>query len=111
MKYALSITALLVAASAAVTACSIRPASASEPCTGPFRHCAYAVQATCSRDANGRQRMTYWDNGGYTVAFERCVGAVFRAAGKPDPYTTGVSTYGNLTVPYTELLYPMQPNR
>jgi hypothetical protein len=109
MKIALPLVVLATIAGA--SAIEISTAAATEPCTGPFRHCATEVQAYCSRDTNGRQRMTYWDSPGYTYRFERCVGAVFRAAGKPDPYTTGVSTYGNLTVPYTELLYPMYPNR
>ena len=110
MKPSLSITAAIVATCATLSMTEIRTASA-EPCTGPFRQCAAEVQAYCTRDANGRQRWTYYDSPGYTYRFERCVGAVFRAAGKPDPYTTGVATYGNLTVPYTELLYPMYPNR
>ena len=108
MKLSLSITAAILTTCATFSAVEIRTASA-EPCTGPFRHCAVEVQATCSHDANGRQRWTYWDRAGYTQRFERCVGAVFRAQGKPDPYTTGVATYGNLTVPYTELHYPLVP--
>jgi hypothetical protein len=108
MKIALPLVALVTIAGASTV--EIRTASA-EPCTGPFRHCAVEVQAYCSRDANGRQRWTYWDSPGYTQRFERCVGGVFEAAGKPNPYATGVATYGNLTVPYTELLYPMYPNR
>ena len=104
MKSALPFAALI----AAITA--VAPAAA-EPCTGPFRQCAIEVQATCSRDAGGRQRMTYWDFPGYTISFERCVGRIFEAAGRPNPYKTGIATSGNLTVPYTDLLSPMQPNR
>ena len=93
---------------------SARPAVA-EPCTGPFRQCAVSVNATCSRDADGRQRMTYWDYPGNTIQFDRCVGGVFEAAGQPNPYTgSGGAARGRnagLTMPYTELLYPMQPNR
>lgn len=111
MKLSLSIIVLLVAGSAMVSAPTVRTASASEPCTGPFRQCATEVQAYCLRDPNGRQRMTYWDYPGYTVAFERCVGRIFEAAGRPNPYRTGVTTYGTLSVPYTEVLYPMHPNR
>ena len=111
MNLSLSVTAALIAASATFSVTDVRPVLAVEPCTGPFRQCAVEVQAYCSRDANGRQRWTYYDSPGYTQRFERCVGSVFEAAGKPNPYTTGVATYGNLTVPYTELLYPMYPNR
>jgi hypothetical protein len=76
MKLSLSIAALFVAASTAFPA-FIRTASAIEACTGPFRPCAIEVQATCSRDANGQQRMTYWDHSGYTMRFEQCVGRIF----------------------------------
>jgi hypothetical protein len=83
--------------------------AAAEPCTGPFVSCAVAVQATCSRDPDGRQRMAYWDQGGNTIQFERCVGRIFEAAGQPNPYKTGITSSGNLTVPRTELLYPFGP--
>ena len=55
--------------------------------------------------------MTYWDFGGRTISFERCVGGIFEAAGHPNPYKTGIASSGNLTVPYSEVLYPMAPNR
>lgn len=91
-----------------------RTASAAE-CTGPFRHCAYQVGAVCSRDPSGQQRMTYWDFPGNTIAFERCVGAVFEAAGQPNPYKTGTVSAargrGGLAMPYTELLYPLTRDR
>ena len=80
-----------------------------EQCTGPFVSCAVAVQATCSRDPDGTQRMTYWDQAGNTIQFERCVGRIFEAAGQPNPYKTGITSSGNLTVPRTELLYPFGP--
>ena len=86
-------------------------AEAIQPCGGPFRQCAIEVGAYCSRDADGRQRITYWDHPGNTIRFERCVGGIFEASGRPNPYKTGVSTYGNLSVPMTELLYPQYPNR
>ena len=91
---------------AALLGLSVTPATAVE-CTGPFRQCAISVQALCSRDANGTQRMTYWDSGGRVIQFERCVGRIFETAGHANPYKTGITTAGNLTVPYTELLYPL----
>lgn len=108
MKFSLSITAVLVAAIATFSAVSVRPARAAEPCTGPFRQCAIEVQATCSRDADGKQRMTYWDQSGYTIRFEQCVGRIFEASGRPNPYKTGVVSYRGMTVPYTEVLYPLE---
>jgi hypothetical protein len=113
MKFALSVAAALFVA--AISAFSIQSASA-EPCTGPFRQCAIQVNATCSRDHDGRQRMTYWDYPGNTTQFERCVAGIFAAAGQPNPYTpegaaASARGRGALTVPYSELLYPMEPNR
>src|SRR5262249_10748239 len=78
-----------------------------QTCTGPFTSCANMVQATCSHDADGTQRMTYKDFAGKTIQFEKCVAGVFEAAGHPNPYKTGITTSGYLTVPYTELLYPL----
>lgn len=107
MKHSLSITAVFIATSAAFSASDVRPALATQPCTGPFRQCAIEVQAYCSRDPNGQQRMTYWDHPGYTMRFEQCVGRIFEAAGRPNPYKTGIVSSGGLTVPYSEVLYPM----
>jgi hypothetical protein len=113
MKFSLSVAAALFGA---ISVFSTQSASA-EPCTGPFRQCAIQVNATCSRDADGKQRMTYWDYAGNTTLFERCVAGIFAAAGQPNPYTPeGAAAVargrtGGLTVPYSELLYPMEPNR
>ena len=107
MKITPLFAGLLVAA--ATLSLSARMAGA-EPCTGPFVSCANMVQAICSRDADGTQRMTYKDFPAKTIQFEKCVGGIFEAAGHPNPYKTGVTTYGDLTVPYTELIYPqMEP--
>jgi hypothetical protein len=108
MKFPLSMAAAVLTATAVFSAGDTRTAAAQE-CTGPFRQCAIAVGAKCSRDPNGQQRMTYWDVPGNTIQFERCVGGIFEAAGKPNPYKTGITTSGNLTVPYSELLYPLVP--
>jgi hypothetical protein len=112
MKFSLSVAAALLGG---ISACATLSASA-EPCTGPFRQCAIQVDATCSRDADGKQRMTYWDYPGKTTQFERCVAGIFAAAGQPNPYTpegaaASARGRGGLTVPYSELLYPMEPNR
>jgi hypothetical protein len=106
MKSWLSCAALLAAV------CISSPATAAPiACTGPFAHCAVEVQAMCTRDAKGQQRMTYWDYPGNTIAFERCVGTVFESTGRPNPYKTGISSSRGLSVPYTELLYPMFRDR
>jgi hypothetical protein len=95
----------MIGASAAFLAGGMRMAAAEE-CAGPFRQCALSVNAQCSRDADGEQRMTYWDNGGKTIQFERCVGGVFEARGVPNPYKTGGAGTDDLPIPRTELLYP-----
>lgn len=108
MKISLSIRPAFLAATAIFAAAGVHPAAAAQPCTGPFRQCAIEVQAYCSRDSNGQQRMTYWDFAGYTMRFEQCVGRIFEASGRPNPYKTGVSSYRGMTVPYSEVLYPME---
>jgi hypothetical protein len=104
MTYSPSIITVLLAATATFSTIGIRTAAA-QSCTGPFESCATAIQATCSIDRSGRQRMSYYDpSGSNTIVLQRCVGGIFQAAGHPNPYTTGVATYGNLMVPETELL-------
>jgi hypothetical protein len=104
MKYSPSIITALLAATATFSTIGMRTAAA-QSCTGPFASCATAIQATCSLDSSGRQRMSYYDpDGSNTIVLQRCVGGIFQAAGHPNPYTTGVATYGNLTVPDTVLL-------
>jgi hypothetical protein len=108
MKFSLSVAAAVLGVISAFPT----PAASAEPCAGPFRECAIQVNATC--DADGKQRMTYWDYPGKTTQFERCVAGIFAAAGQPNPYTPGGAASargrGGLTVPYSELLYPMEPN-
>ena len=105
-------SSLLLSAALLATLCVSGAATAGPiACGGPFAHCAVEVQATCTRDPNGQQRMTYWDYPGNTIAFERCVGAVFESTGRPNPYKTGISSSRGLSVPYTELLYPMFRDR
>ena len=111
MKFLPPIAATLLATISAFSAGGMRTAAAEE-CVGPFRQCAVGVGAVCSRDPDGKQRMTYWDYPGNVMMFERCVGRIFEANGQPNPYTTsGASRGGGLTVPYTELLYPRMPDR
>jgi hypothetical protein len=82
--------------------------AAAEECTGPFRECAIGVQAQCTRDRDGQQRMTFWDYSGNAMGFEQCVGRIFERAGQANPYKTPTSgaTSGSLTLPRIELLSP-----
>jgi hypothetical protein len=107
---ALTTAVFAVVAVAAFSAAGIGTAAA-EPCTGPFRECAIGAGATCSRDRDGVQRMSYWDFLGNVMGFEQCVGRVFEAAGQPNPYKStaaraAASGGGRLSIPRTELLYP-----
>jgi len=112
MKLAQSISTLYLFVPSVLSTILI-PTSASAQCTGAFRQCAIEVQAECSRDANGQQRITYWDRPGYTAQFEQCVGRVFESNGQPNPYKSGIYARALprgggavLQVPYTEVLYP-----
>jgi hypothetical protein len=102
MRLVLGIAAILIAALTSASA---------EPCEGPFAHCARAVVATCSRDADGVQRMTYWDFSGKTTQFEQCVGRVYESKGLPNPYKTGDATgTDDLPFPRSEILFPNYDN-
>ncbi len=105
MKSSPSIAAALLAATTVL--CAGTAPAAAEPCAGPFRECAISVGAKCSRDADGAQRMTYWEGSGRVIQFEQCVGKVFEARGRPNPYKTGIAVSGGLAVPRTQLLYPL----
>jgi hypothetical protein len=111
----LSLTLGFFVAVAAFSTSGVRTVAAQE-CTGPFRECAIGARATCTRQPNGRQLMTYWDYPNKVSGFEQCVGRIFEAAGQQNPYKThGAATTvparrqatSALTVPDTELLYPV----
>jgi len=111
MKLAQSISKLYLFAPV-VLSVAVIPTAASAQCTGVFRQCAIEVQAECTRDANGQQRITYWDRPGYTMQFEQCVGSIFESQGQPNPYKSGIYARALplggavLQVPYTEVLFP-----
>jgi hypothetical protein len=113
MKPLSLIATALLAAIPAFLAGNVWTAAAQE-CTGPFRQCAIEVQAQCSRDSDGRQRITYVDNLGNVMRFEGCVSRIFEANGQRSPYKQPIGSVnagqqvdgGSLTVPLTELLYP-----
>jgi hypothetical protein len=85
---------VVILVGAAVSA--VLPGSASaqaimqmEPCEGPFRQCALSISATCSRDSDGAQRITFKDIGGKLTQFNVCVGRVYETQGLPNPMKTG----------------------
>jgi short subunit dehydrogenase-like uncharacterized protein len=104
MTFSLSTGAALLAAT--FSAAGMRTAAA-EACAGPFRQCAISVSAECSRDADGVQRIRYWDVSGRVIQFEQCAGRIYEARGLQNPYKTG-SASSALPLPRTELLYPLE---
>ena len=115
-RAALRAAVLAAVAIAAFPAGEMRMAAAEE-CTGPFRQCAISVSAKCERTPEGKQLIVYYDYPGKVMSFERCVGKVFEAAGKPNPYTTTPARVASersrrqagsadLPLPDSLLLYP-----
>jgi hypothetical protein len=89
-------TAALVAAFSAAGLLT----AAADDCTGPFAPCAATVNAVCTTDPDGSQRMTYMDNGaGNTMLFQQCVGGIYVARGYPNPYDAGAPA-GNPDLPF-----------
>lgn len=56
------------------------------PCTGPMAHCVTAVGGTCERGADGKVTMWLYDRSGNSAALEECIGKVYEAHGRPNPY-------------------------
>jgi len=66
------------------SACGMRMAAAVE-CTGPFKQCAIEVGAFCEIE-NGKQMIWYKEREGAAMRFEQCIGKVYEANGRPNPY-------------------------
>jgi hypothetical protein len=80
--------ALLAAALAALAAGGMRTAAASD-CTGPLRQCLIEIGAICERTATG-QRIQFYDTPARVARYEECVGKLYEANGRPNPYKTGL---------------------
>jgi hypothetical protein len=76
--------AACAAATAVVYAAATTPTAATN-CTGPFRQCAIEIGAFCEIE-NGKMMIWYKDREGTSTRFEDCIGKVFEANGKPNPY-------------------------
>lgn len=74
----------LLLASLALPAATVQAQTV--PCSGPLAHCAIEVGATCEM-VNGKQHIMFYDKGGYSAAWERCVGKEYEARGMRNPYT------------------------
>jgi hypothetical protein len=59
--------------------------AATVECTGPLKQCAIEVGAFCEME-NGKMMLWYKDREGASRRFEECVGRVYEANGKPNPY-------------------------
>ena len=54
-------------------------------CTGPLKQCAIEVGAFCEIE-NGKMMLWYKEREGAVMRFEQCVGKVYEAHGRPNPY-------------------------
>ncbi len=54
-------------------------------CSGPFAQCASDVGAFCEIE-NGRMKMWYKDREGTSTRLEECMGKVYEANGRRNPY-------------------------
>jgi hypothetical protein len=73
-------------AAATVILCFAGTASANTvPCSGPFKQCAIEVGAFCEME-NGKMMIWYKDREGASRRFEECIGKVYEAHGKRNPY-------------------------
>ena len=62
--------------------------AAAVECTGPFKQCAIEVGAFCEIE-NGKLMIWYKEREGAAMRFEQCVGKVYEANGRPNPYLSG----------------------
>lgn len=54
-------------------------------CIGPLKQCAIEVGAFCEIE-NGKMMIWYKEREGAVMRFENCVGKVYEANGRPNPY-------------------------
>ena len=59
--------------------------AAAVECTGPLKQCAIEVGAFCEIE-NGKMMIWYKEREGAVMRFEECVGKVYQANGRPNPY-------------------------
>jgi hypothetical protein len=59
--------------------------AAAVECSGPLKQCAIEVGAFCEIE-NGKTMMWYKEREGAVMRFEECVGKVYEANGRPNPY-------------------------
>jgi len=84
LQAAINAAVVIAGVVAALSMGGVRIAAAVE-CSGPFRQFAIEVGAFCEFE-NGKMMMWYKDREGASMRFEECVGKVFEANGKPNPY-------------------------
>ena len=79
----------MLAAVGVFSAGGTRMAAAVE-CSGPLKQCAIEVGAFCEVE-NGKLVIWYKEREGAVMRFEECVGKVYEANGRPNPYRPGSS--------------------
>jgi hypothetical protein len=89
-RAAISAAGFMLVAVAAFSAGGTRSAAAVE-CSGPLKQCAVEVGAFCEIE-NGKLMMWYKEREGAVMRFEECVGRVYEAHGRPNPYRPASSS-------------------
>jgi hypothetical protein len=87
---AMSAAGLLLVAVAGFSAGGTRSAAAVD-CAGPLKQCAIEVGAFCEME-DGRMKIWYKEREGAVMRFEECVGKVYEAHGRPNPYRPASSS-------------------
>jgi hypothetical protein len=80
---------MFVAVAAFSTAGTRRAAAVD--CSGPLKQCAIEVGAFCEIE-NGKMMIWYKEREGAAMRFEECVGKVYEAHGRPNPYRPAPSS-------------------
>jgi|tagenome__1003787_1003787.scaffolds.fasta_scaffold20931632_1 hypothetical protein len=65
--------------------------AAAVDCSGPLKQCAIEVGAFCEME-NGKMMIWYKEREGAAMRFEECVGKVYEAHGRPNPYRPAPSS-------------------
>jgi len=103
-------TAVSAAIFAIVAAASFAGVSIAAPveCTGPLKQCAIEVGAFCEIE-NGKMMLWYKEREGAVMRFEQCVGKVYEAHGRPNPYRPAPAQRKRPALPLRWLGLPGHP--
>ena len=82
---------ILVLAVLAVSGSAAHAQAKTVKCSGPFTQSAAEIGAFCEIE-NGKMKIWYKDRPGTSSQFEACIGKVFEANGRPNPYRPAAAT-------------------